>query len=134
MSKQLFLIYVNHVGKDYKGQYIYEFIFSDITKDIDGDDWDTFPASGRPQPPHEIFIKKVLVLKSELRLDVVQQSDTFAVWDAIDGVIALAWENVNGYEQYPEHRLCFQFGETYEQVKDKLYEKDLILEHEKEQN
>jgi hypothetical protein len=125
--KELYLIYVNHVGKSYKGNYIYEFIFSNTLEGIDGEDWDTFPASGRPEPPHEIFIKKVGKLESSLKLDVVQNSDTFAVWDAVDGVIALAWENVNAYDSYPEHRLCFKFGETFEDVKDKLYEKDLIL-------
>lgn len=126
---ELLLIYVNRVGKDYKGKFIYEFIFSDTTKDIDGEDWDMVPASGRPQSPNEKFIKKVGTLKSELNLDVVQESDTFAVWDAVDGVIALAFENVNAYDTYPDHRLHFQFGEKLEVVEAKLYEKDLILDY-----
>jgi len=126
--KGLYLIYINLVGKDYKGNILYEFIFSDTTKDIDGDNWDIFPASGRPEPPHENFIKKVGRLESELNLDVIQHSDTFCVWDAIDGVVALAWENINAYDAYPERRLCFKFGDTIEDVEAKLYEKDLILE------
>jgi hypothetical protein len=127
--KKLFLIYVNMVGKDYKGNLIYEFIFSDTTKNIDGEEWDVFPASGRPEPPHDNFIKNVGRLESELNLEVIQNSDTFAVWDAIDGVIALAWENINAYDAYPEKRLCFKFGETLEDVEAKLYEKDLILNY-----
>jgi hypothetical protein len=127
--EDLYLIYVNYVGKDYKGDYLYEFIFSDTTEDIDGEEWDTYPASGRPEPPHESFIKKVGRLESELMLDVIQNSDTFAVWDAIDGVIALAWENINEYETYPEKRICFKFGEALTDVEDKLYEKDLILNY-----
>lgn len=132
--KTLYLIYVNYVGKDYKGNYIYEFLFSDTTKKIDGEDWDTFPASGRPQPPHEMYIKHVGKLESNLNLDVVQNSDTFAVWDAIDDVIALAWENINAYDSYPEHRLCFRFGETLKEVEAKLYEKDLILKYNTSKN
>lgn len=128
----LFLIYVNIVGKDYKGNYLYEFIFSDTTKDIDGEDFDTYPASGRPQPPFQHFIKKVGRLESELILDVVQNSDTFAVFDSLDGVIALAWENINSYTTYPEHRLCFTFGEPIKDVEAKLYEKDLILQYKKQ--
>ncbi len=127
--EQLFLIYVNMVGKDYKNNYIYEFIFSNTTKDIDGDEWDTFPASGRPEAPHDNFIKKVGRLESDLKLDVIQNSDTFAVWDAIDGVIALAWENINAYDSYPEKRLCFKFGDTLIDVENRLYEKDLILKY-----
>lgn len=129
--KDLFLIYINKVGKDYKGNLLYEFIFSDTLKDIDGDDWDTFPASGRPEPPYDIFIKKVGRLESELKLDVIQDSDTFAVWDAVDGVISLAWENINAYDTYPETRLCFHFGEKIDVVTEKLYEKDLILNYSK---
>ena len=117
------------VGKDYKGNLIYEFIFSDTTKNIDGEQWDVFPASGRPEPPHDNFIKNVGRLESELNLEVIQNSDTFAVWDAIDGVIALSWENINAYDAYPEKRLCFKFGETLEEVEAKLYEKDLILNY-----
>ncbi len=117
------------VGKDYKGNLIYEFIFSDTTNNIDGEQWDVFPASGRPEPPHDNFIKKVGRLESELNLEVIQNSDTFAVWDAIDGVIALAWENINAYDSYPEKRLCFKFGETLEDVEEKLYENDLILNY-----
>jgi hypothetical protein len=127
--EDLFLIYVNMVGKDYKGNYIYEFIFSDTTNNIDGEDWDAFPASGRPEPPHDNFIKKVGRLESSLLLDVIQNSDTFAVWDAIDGVIALAWENINAYDSYPDKRLCFRFGEDIIDVETKLYEKDLILNY-----
>ena len=67
-----------------------------------------------------------------MKLDVVQNSDTFAVWDAVDGVIALAWENINAYDSYPDKRLCFKFGEKIKEVEEKLYEKDLILNYNKQ--
>lgn len=127
--KELYLIYVNVIGEDYKGNHHYEFIFSDSTKNIDGDDWDVVPAAGRPSPPDQHFIKKVGRLETEMQLDVIQKSDTFAIWDAVDGVIALAWENINAYQSYPEKRICFKFGETLTEVEAKLYEKDLILNY-----
>lgn len=131
---ELFLIYINMVGKDYKGNLLYEFIFSDTLENVDGEEWDTYPASGRPEPPHDNFIKKVGRLESELNLDVIQNSDTFAVWDAVDGVIALAWENINAYDSYPEKRLCFKFGEPIDEVESKLYENDLILQYNTKNN
>jgi hypothetical protein len=127
--EKLYLLYVNYIGMDYKGNHLYEFIFCDTIEDIDGEEWDTYPASGRPHPPHDSFIKKVGRLESEFRLDVVQHSDTFAVWDAVDGVIALAWENVDDYETYPDKRICFKFGEALLDIEGKLYEKDLILNY-----
>ena len=38
---ELFLIYINMVGKDYKGNLLYEFIFSDTLENVDGEEWDT---------------------------------------------------------------------------------------------
>jgi hypothetical protein len=45
------------------------------------------------------------------------------VWDAVDGVIALGYENIDDYESYPESRLHFHFGDTIKDVENKLYEK-----------
>jgi hypothetical protein len=127
--ENLYLVYVNSVGKNYKGNYIYEFIFSDTTVNIDGEEWDAYPASGRPEPPHHIFIKKVGKLETDLKFDVIQNNDSFGVWDAVDGLISLAWENIDGYESYPEPRLHFRFGKTLDEIESILYQKDLILDY-----
>jgi hypothetical protein len=129
--KKLYLIYIDKLGKDYDDNFLYDFIFSETIVDIDGDEWDTYPASGRPYPPHKQFIHLVGRLEADIILDLVQDSDTFAVWDAIDGVLPLGWENINDYETYPEVRLVFKFGETKENIEAKLYEKDLILKYKK---
>ena len=127
----LVLIYVNLVGKDYQDNYIYEFIFSDTLIDVDGPYWDSYPASGRPEPPTDTFIKKVGRLESELKLDVIQNSDSFSVYDAVDGIIAMAWENIDDYDSYPDHRISFHFGAKMKDVTAKLYEKDKILNFKK---
>ena len=122
------LIYVLPVGKNWKDEYIYEFIFSDTLTNVDGEDWDSYPASGKPSAPHKSFISAIGRLTSEMKFDVIQNSDTFSVYDAIDGVIALGWENIDDYDQYPEFRICFGFGIDIKKVKDILYRKDLTLE------
>jgi hypothetical protein len=48
--------------------------------------------------------------------------------DATDNVVALAWENDRDLDE----RLVFHYGMTEQEVKDKLYEKDIILEFYKE--
>jgi hypothetical protein len=127
------LIYVNKVGNDWTGKHIYEFLFSTEIKDVDGDDWDAYPASGRPSPPAEGFVKRVGRLTTEdLKLNLIQESTEFAVWDAVDGVIALAWEDMEGYNEYPEERLAFHFGDDIQSVEDKLYSHDLVLEYNEE--
>jgi hypothetical protein len=48
--------------------------------------------------------------------------------DAVDNVVALGWEKDSDID----NRLVFHFGMSEQQVKDKLYEKDIILEYYKE--
>jgi len=128
--EDLYLIYVNKIGEDWTGKHLYEFLFSDRTENVDGDDWDAYPASGRPSPPNTDFVKRVGKLTTDdLKLNLVQNSSEFAVWDAVDGVVALAWENMDDYDEYPENRLAIHFGETIKSVEDKLYEHDLVLEN-----
>ena len=127
--KEYFLIYINKIGANHKGNLLYEFIFSNTTENVDGENWDTYPASGRPEPPHSKFIKKVGMLETDIVFELIQDSDTLAVWDAIDGIIAMAYENINDYDTYPETRLHFHFGDKLKDIEDKLYEKDLILNY-----
>jgi hypothetical protein len=130
--KDLFLIYVNRVGKDYKGNVLFEFIFSDAIENVDGEDWDAVPASGRPQPPHAEFVKVVGKVTTDIKFNLVQDSDTFAVWDAVDGIVALGWEDIDAYDEYPESRLWFSFGMDKNDVGDKLYERDIHIDYEKD--
>ena len=127
------LVFVNELGPNFKGDNLYEFIFS-TEKEIDGEGWDSFPAGGNPQPPHIDFISKVGVLKSDkVKLNVIQNSDFFSIYDAVDNVIALAWEDVeNEYYDESQTRLVFHFGDTEEKVIDKLYERDIVLKIEKD--
>jgi len=128
--EDLYLIYVNKIGEDWTGKHLYEFLFSDRTENVDGDDWDAYPASGRPSPPNTDFVKRVGKLTTDdLKLNLVQNSSEFAVWDAVDGVVALAWENMDDYDEYPDNRIAIHFGETIKDVEDKLYEHDLVLDY-----
>lgn len=128
----MFLIYVNKLGSNYKGENLYEFIFSDTIDGIWGDSWDSKPANGYPSPPDLEYILKVGLLKNELDFDVIQNSDIFSMVDGMDDVIALAWENESeGVNFENEKRLVFRFGETIESVKNKLYARDIVLEFER---
>lgn len=123
------LIYINKVGIDWGGKTIYEFIFSDSTEGVDGEYWDTYPASGQPQPPDKQFIDAVGRIETDdFELICIQESDTFSVWDAVDGVVAMAWEDITEYEEYPENRLKFFFGDNLSTIKDKLYAKDITID------
>jgi hypothetical protein len=121
------LIFVNGLGPNYKGDNLYEFIFSD-SLDVWGESWESKPSNGYPGPPELKYIKKVGVLRNtDIKLELIQNSDFFCMIDAIDDVVALAWET----DDEDGKRLVFRFGMTEQEIKDKLYERDLILEFEK---
>ena len=123
-----YLIYVNGLGPNYKGDNLYEFIFSD-SLDVWGEAWDNRPSNGYPQPPDLKYIKKVGVLRdTDVKLELIQNSDFFSVMDAMDYIIALAWETEDETNQ---KRMVFRFGVPEQEIKDKLYERDLVLEFEK---
>jgi hypothetical protein len=123
-----YLIYVNGLGPNYKGDNLYEFIFSD-SLDVWGESWDNRPSNGYPQPPELKYIKKVGVLRdTDVKLELIQNSDFFSVIDAMDDVVALSWELEGETNQ---KRLVFRFGTPEQEIKDKLYERDLVLEFEK---
>jgi hypothetical protein len=122
-----YLIYVNGLGPNYKGDNLYEFIFSDKL-DVWGESWDNKPSNGYPQPPELKYIKKVGVLRdTDVKLELIQNSDFFSMVDAMDDVIALAWES----DDENQKRMVFRFGTPEQEIKDKLYERDLVLEFEK---
>ncbi len=122
------LVFINELGPNFRGDNIYEFIFSDVD-DVYGEEWESETANGKPTPPHVEFIKKVGVLKnSDIELELIQNSDFFGMYDAVDGVIALGWEKPDNYEG---KRLVFHFGDKLETVENKLYEKDIVLKWER---
>ena len=124
MSK---LIFVNGLGPNYKGDNLYEFIFSDVL-DVWGEYWESKPSNGYPLPPELKYIKKVGVLRNtDIKLELIQNSDFFSMMDAMDDIVALAWEA----DDQIKKRLVFRFGQTEQEIKDNLYERDLVLEFEK---
>jgi hypothetical protein len=126
------LVFVNELGPNFRGDNLYEFIFSD-NEDVSGEDRESSPAGGNPQPPHIDYITKVGVLKNDkIKLNVIQSSDFFSFYDAVDKVIALSWEDIeNEYYNEEDTRLVFHYGDSEEDVMTKLYERDIILTFEK---
>jgi hypothetical protein len=124
-----YLIFVNGLGPNYKGDNLYEFIFSDNLDEVWGELWESKPSNGYPTPPDLEHIKKVGVLRNtNVKLELIQNSDFFSMVDAIDDVVALSWEP-DEYET--KKRIVFRFGSSEDEIKDKLYERDLVLEFEK---
>jgi len=104
---ELYLIYIHSVGRNHNDIFYYEFIFSDTLEGVDGEGWDSYPASGNPYPPFEKFKIQIGKMTGELKLTLLQENEQFSMWDGVDGVIALGWQNIDGMEDYPQNKLHF---------------------------
>jgi hypothetical protein len=126
----MFLVYINPLNKNYRGEYLYEFLFSETKIVSPGEDWDVLPASnGSITPPPESQISLVGVFKSSIiELDMVINSEYFSFLDCIDNIVAIAWER----EDEKSPRLVFNFGDTLEIVEKKLMDRGKIMEYIKE--
>jgi hypothetical protein len=121
------LVFINHVGANFRDQNLYELLFtSEDIQDVSGDDWDSCPANGSPRAPID-FIEEAYKLEIENELILIQNSASFDMDDCMQGIIALAWEADKDEYSYGS-RLFFKYGETLEQIKTKLYERDIFIE------
>lgn len=132
MEKEMYLIYINRIGTTFKGENIFEFLFSDS---IDWE-WDeswyesSVITETRDLAPDETIIKLVGTLKTDdLDLELVQEDGVRDIYNAVEGIIALGWEKLSEDREIPEVRRVFKFGETKESVDEKLYEYDLVLKY-----
>lgn len=125
---KLKLVFVNPVTNN-KSYYEYDFLFSETPDAVWGVDWsDNAPnlcGDISPDPSTYDLIKRI---KIELPLKVIQENTCYSMEYAINGSIALAYLNLEGLEEYPTHRLCFHFGDSYEEVEKELNKMDINID------
>lgn len=130
------LIYVNKIGINSDNNIIFELLFSNDIENVWGVDWEITPARncGINLPDNSTYDLS-MKMNTSLRLDLAQENSCFSMQDSIDGIIPLAWENIDEYEEYPdEGRLILRFGETYNEIEKKLKNKNINLYKNEEYN
>lgn len=128
-DKEVYLCFVRLIGKENDGYYQYEFIFTDNIDEVWGEDFNQKPAClVNNLMISEEYITEVHTVKTKIKFDLIQDNCCFSVSDCYDGIIALAWEDISQYEEYPEDgRLFFKFGESIDDVDNKLARKHIIM-------
>jgi hypothetical protein len=128
----MYLIYINRIGTTFKGEHIFEFLFSDSIDWEWDDSWyeSSVMTETRELSPDENIIKSVGTLKTNLfNMELVQEDGVRDIYNAVEGIIALGWEKLEEDEELVEKRRVFKFGDTKESVDDQLYEYDLVLKY-----
>lgn len=121
--------FIRLIGEESDGYYRYEFIFTDNIDEFWGDDFEQKPCClVNNLTPKDEYITEIHTVKMKIKLDLIQNNCCFGFQDCTDGIIALAWENVDGYDEYPDDgRIFFRFGETLDEVDNKLAMKNILM-------
>lgn len=123
------VVYVSLVGKDASGLNIYNIFVSQNTDDVFSEGWGEKPASNIKNDflmiDNDMFdyIKEV---RTDIILDLAQDNTCFSMQDARDNIVALAYENIDEYEEYPENgRIVIHFGDMLSDVEKMLAKRDI---------
>lgn len=129
IKDEVYLCFIRYIGEENDGYRIYEFIFTDNIDEVFGENFEYKPACLiNDLMVDKQYISKVNVVKTKIKLDLIQDNCCFSVSDCYDGIVALAWQNLDEMEDYPEDgRIFFRFGESLEEVENKLAMKNILM-------
>jgi len=129
MDEQVNLCFVRLIGEENDGYYRYEFIFTNNIDDVFGENFEYKPAGlVNDLIPSDEYITEIHIVKTKIKFDLVQNNMCFGMQDCMDGIVALAFENIDAYENYPEDgRIYFMFGESMDDVERKLAMKHILF-------
>lgn len=124
------LIYVNTIGKNSDSEYVYEFYFSENVETAWGCDWEVKPCViCNLEVPQKLVYDEIKILKTNTILDLAQKNSCFSYLDCKDGILPVAWENIDDADEYPEDgRFIFPFGFEIQYVEQTLARRGLTFE------
>lgn len=84
----------------------------------------------RDLTPEDDMYEYIAELKTDLILDLAQDNCCFSMQDCRDNVVALASENLEEAEEYPEEgRIVIHFGDTVDEVEKMLAKRDILINY-----
>lgn len=130
-TDNLKVVFVYHVGEDLDGRNVYHFMIGENTEDVWGEGWSEKPAANIPLEqlmiPSEQF-EYVKELKTDIKLDLAQNNSCFTMQDCRDKIIALAAENLDEAEEYPEKgRIVIHFGDFLDDVEAMFARRNMFM-------
>lgn len=127
--KDVYLCFIRLIGEENDGAYRYEFIFTDNIDEVWGEGFDQKPAClVNDLMVEEEYVTEVHIVKTKIKLDLIQNNCCFSISDCYDGLVCLAGENLDEMEDYPEDgRIFFRFGESIDEVENKLAIKNILM-------
>ena len=130
-TSDLKVVYVLYIGTNSDGLNIYHFLLSENAEETFMEDWNEKPSANIPNDRlviDDTQYEYVKELKTDIKLDLVQDNTCFSMQDCRDHIIAMAYENLDVAEEYPEPlRIVIHFGEYINEVERKLLQRDMRM-------
>ena len=115
------LVFVKPVCNNNDGTYEYDFYYSTTPDIVYGLDWnENNPSSVDADDliPEKTTYNEIERMKTKLPFNVIQENSCYSMEYAMNGIVALAWINIDGLEDYPEDGRCvLMFGMGKDRVK-----------------
>jgi hypothetical protein len=119
------LVYIHNLGLNAENKFHYNFFF--VPKDLTlcNENWqeDIAGLYNEKYVPDENT--EIYSLITSIPLALITDNLCLGMKNAIDGIVALAWEDISDYEEYPEEgRLILYYGMSLKEVEELLENKD----------
>lgn len=126
------VVFVKYVGEDIDKKHIYHFCVSDTPETVFAEGWGEVPACNVSRDmmyPDKDMFQNILEVKTDIKLDLAQDCCCFSMQDARDHIVALAYENLDEAEVYPEPRIIIQYGEPIDNVEAMFAKRDIEMNY-----
>jgi hypothetical protein len=123
-----YLVFVNDTGKTTDGKNRYDFLFAKDPSLTFGEKWTVLPIGicrNQDKLPSEETYDFINSIETNIELILGKDNKCVSYMSVQDKIVAVAWENIENYEEYPEYRLVFHYGESYDEIVKKLSQKDI---------
>ena len=130
-SSNLKVVFILYIGKNSDGFNIYHFLLSENKDDTFAEGWAEKPSCNEKIENlmiEDSMFEYVKELRTEIKLDLAQDNCCYSMQDCRDHVVALAYENLDEAEEYPEPcRIVIQFGDKIDDVEMMFAKRDMRL-------
>lgn len=129
-TSNLYVIYVQEVGKDNDNNYVYEFLISEDPDSVWVDSWNELPVCNEQDTkPSEDEYDYVKELRTEIKLSLGQNNCCVSFMDVKDNIAALAYEDLSEAEEYPDPRIVILYGDPLDEVEEMLAKRNLFMKY-----
>lgn len=127
--EDLYLVHVKKIGLNLEGEYEYELYFSEDFTRYDKHEINYRPCGLNKTKYSDYFdYSCIKIINTTIKLSLIQDNMCFGYKHAVDGIIALGFEDINDYDEYPENgRLVLKYGKKLEEIEEILSNKDIYI-------